>query len=192
MEWGIFVREQHFFFYSLAMNPTSNIKVLKLSCRSTCLTKTVSERRGNNLVSVLFRGLRTFVDHRVGTERLHQPKISGSSNSVMALHFHCVTGSELLYRESLQPPSGEYGTNRTVWARSWPRRSGKSPHHVSRWFLVCSAAVASVGHANNCTSPERPALRVGSNHLFQIPGLYWSSPESGDLCYKSRQLEKMF
>jgi len=31
-----------------------------------------------------------------------------------------------------------------------------------------------------------PALRVASNHLFQILNVYWSSPTFGDLGYKSK------
>ena len=36
-----------------------------------------------------------------------------------------------------------------------------------------------------------PALRAGSNRHFQALGLYWRSPESGDLWCESRQLTKM-
>jgi len=38
--------------------------------------------------------------------------------------------------------------------------------------------------------PIPPALRVGSSFFFSSLGLYWRSPESGDLWYKSRQLIK--
>jgi len=33
-------------------------------------------------------------------------------------------------------------------------------------------------------------FQVGSDRLFQAPVLYWRSPESGDLWYKSRQMKK--
>ena len=35
-----------------------------------------------------------------------------------------------------------------------------------------------------------PALSVGSNCPFQFLDVYWSSPESGHLCFKSRRFEK--
>ena len=35
-----------------------------------------------------------------------------------------------------------------------------------------------------------PALIAGSNRLFQVLDLYWHSPESGELWYKSRRLKK--
>ena len=34
-----------------------------------------------------------------------------------------------------------------------------------------------------------PALRVGSDRLFQVLDLYWRSPKSGDLWYTSSQLK---
>ena len=34
-------------------------------------------------------------------------------------------------------------------------------------------------------------LRIGSNRLLGVLDVYWRSPESGDLWYKSRQLKKM-
>ena len=38
--------------------------------------------------------------------------------------------------------------------------------------------------------PSRGVYRVASNRLFQILDVYWRSPESGDVWYKSRQLKK--
>ena len=35
-----------------------------------------------------------------------------------------------------------------------------------------------------------PALREGLRRVLQVLDLYWSSPESGDLWYKSRQSKK--
>ena len=34
------------------------------------------------------------------------------------------------------------------------------------------------------------ALSAGSNRLFEVLDLYWRSPESGGLWYKSRQLKE--
>ena len=44
-------------------------------------------------------------------------------------------------------------------------------------------------NAGQATRP--PALRTGSNRLFQVLDLSWRSLESGSLWYKSGQLKRM-
>ena len=52
-----------------------------------------------------------------------------------------------------------------------------------------------VGSVEGAVSHQRGTLvgylRVGSIAIFQLLGLYWPSPESGDLWYGLRRLRKM-
>ena len=105
---------------------------------------------------------------------------------------------------SLPPPpeSKHFGVNghaRTAYPR--PRVSGLSgkdsesvPAHCRLWsahlpqvFWVVIPGV-SLGSGDGCWVP--PALTAASNRPFQVLDLYRRSPESGEVCYQARQLEK--
>ena len=87
------------------------------------------------------------------------------------------------------------GTARAEDAQGTPTQRHISPSILVYENTTLKVVPSSLGSGSGTRlvegrTPLPPALRAGSNRLFQALGLYRRSPESGDLLYKSRQEKK--
>ena len=83
-----------------------------------------------------FQGFKDLCSPQSGHRDIASTKNQRFVKQCQGTSFPLCHGERVALWREYAAASSEYGTSRTVWARSWPRRSGKSLYHVLRWFLV--------------------------------------------------------